>query len=504
MAIDYFSESERKKVLDQILTSEENLRRKESSLIKFEMYSGRQHPFVLNKIAQELGADAVKNSRTISSINIVKKLINEQASIYKKDPYRSFLNANDAQKNHLELLYMEGAANVKLKKANRIYKALSQSNFQVVLKNGKIEFRPLWDHHYDVIPKVDDPEVAECVITSSFDKSRIMQSMQKQNRGKDLFGKSYFSDRVNQKIGDPDDYAGKEFFYWWTDELNFITDKTGKLIDQIGREIGTDQSMMLNPIQKLPFVDIAQDKDFEYFVRGGSQAFSFNLDLLLMLSDISEINRLQGFSQAVIASTEEPKDLRVGPRRVLFLKIKPNSIDSERPSFQFVSPNPDLASSLKLLSDFTSLFLTSESLSPKLVNTAGEKETYSSGIDRFLAGIERHEVSMDDYSLFNKVESDVFDLIRSWNNVYYDKTENGFMDKLSGVHLPDDIELKVDFSAPQMVLNEKEELEMIEKKLDMGLISPVEAIMMDRGVDEVSAKKIWDSVSSDIDAVIDG
>lgn len=496
MSINYLSQAERHEVLKEVLSNEENLRRKEASLMRFEIYKGRAAPFIMQKLMKDIGKDAVVNSRTITSINLTKKIIDEQAAVYKYEANRSFSNMTYDQVLHVENLYRSGMLDQKLKKANRAYKLNQQSALQVLPKEGKMLYRPLMDHHYDVVPRSDNPELAECYIVSSFDKSRLMSRLESGGRTKT---KGYFADFQNQKIAEPDDYRGKKgIFYWWTKDYNFITNEKGELVNEFAEPIAFNESEVVNPLGEIPFIDIARDKDFEFFVRGGSLVVDFSLDLGVMLSDVAEINRLQGFSQAVISSTEEPKDIKIGPRRVLWLKIKPNSIDAEKPSFQFVSPNPDLASSLNLLGDFTSLFLTSEGLSPKLINTSGETERFTSGIDRFLYMLEKFDASQDDFDLFGNVERKVFDLTKRWNNLIYSATEGGFEQGLSGVFLPEDASIDVEFGRPQMMLSEREQLDVIEKKKELGLISDVEAIMIDRNVNEETAQQIKAQIDADV------
>lgn len=497
--IDYLSEVERKKVLDEIINSEENLRRKEESLMSYEIFKGRQAPFILQKIQQDLGVDAALSSRAITSINLSKKIVKEQASIYKNQPTRLFSNLNEAQTLHAEMLYSMAAANVKFKKTNEIYKLQDQAATQVVLKDGKLMLRPLYGHHYDVIPKATNPEKADAYVVSSFDKKRLFSFL---GLGKAQYpiniGRDYQSDRFNQIIADPDDYKSKSFYYWWTDEFNFVTNGHGQYVDDNGNVVSLTEDQVKNPIGKLPFVDVAADKDFEFFVRSGYSSTQFNLELGLMLSDTSDINKLQGFSQAVISSVEEPQNLKVGQRRVLWLKLKPNDTETSRPSFGFESPSPDLNASLTLISNFLSMYLTSEGLSPKLINTAGEKEMYTSGVDRFLASVEKFEISQDDISLFTQVENNVWDLFKAWNNVYYNATDNGFIDKLSGVFLPEDSELHVKYEKPQLLMSDADKLTVIEKKLELGLMSRIEAIAKDREIDKDMAKEVIAEIEAEL------
>lgn len=491
MQIDYLNAGQRKQILDEILNNEENLRRKELSVMQYEVYMNRQRPFVLRKIADELGMKAVQNSRVISSINMAKKIVNEQAQIYRYEPLRMLENASEDVIEHFNNLYSICNVNAKMKKTNRIYKLQDQATLQVVPKEGKIDFRPLYQHHYDVVASSKNPEKAECYIISSFDKSRLMNRLIR-GPGTDVqTQRGYYSDRSNQKIGDPDDYQKPNIFYWWTDELNFMTNASGELIDMDGNVLSqvTDQDLM-NPIMKMPFIDVAMDKDFEFFVRAANSSVDFSIEFATMFSDVSEISRLQGFAQAIMMSKEEPKDLKIGPRNYLWLKLDPNDTDSAKPSFSFASPNPDLQSSISLISNFASLYLTSIGQSPKLVNASGEKETFTSGFDRFLGMIEKFETSQDDVDLFKYVEKQGFDLVRRWNNIYAQATENGFIPELSGTQIPEDVDFNIKFKGPDMVKSEAETFELVRQKMEAGLISRVEAVMMDRGISKEEAMEV--------------
>lgn len=490
----YLDPSVRKTIIEEILNSEENKLRKNESLMKYEIYKGRQYPFVSQKILQELGVKAAAQSRVISSINLTKKIIDEQARIYMREPEREFDDLNEAQLEHVDKIYSEGKANSKFKKLNRIFKLNMQGALQVVPKDGKIDFRPLYPHQYDVIPKVHDPEKADCYVISSYDKSNLFNTMLNfSSQSSDpVNNQGYFNDGMNQKIGDPDDYAGSTLYYWWTDEYNFITDKNGNYVDKEGNllaQVTIDD--VKNPIGKMPFVDVAVDKDFEFFVRGGNSVTDFSLDFSLMLSDVAEVNRLQGFAQAILSSKEQPKDIRIGPRNYLWLRLDPNDLEATRPSFSFASPNADLASSLQMLSNYASMFLTSIGQSPSLISGNGtNQQTYTSGIHKFLSMLEKFEQSQDDIDLFKWVESQAYELVKLWNNLLYNATENGFIPELSGVSLPEDSEVGVKYVGPSMDLTEGEKLAVIEKRLDLGLIDKVEAVMIDRQVTKQMAEEI--------------
>lgn len=500
MKIDYLSPEERSKVLGEILENEENLIRKEESLMAMEIFKGRQSQFIIDRISRDYTQKTASESRKLTSINLTNKLIKEQASLYKCEPKREWTDLNDQQTDHVKKLYKHAMANVKFKKANQIYKLADQSAIQVVLKEGYVQLRSLYHHHYDVIPSVENPEKAECYIVSSFDKSRLFSRLRAAYDKSKINGQSYFADRWNQKTGDPDDYQGKEeLFYWWTKDLNFITNSKGQYVDPYGNVLKTvSPTDYVSPVAGvLPFVDVASDKDFEFFVRSGYSDSNFNIDLGVLLSDTAEVNRLQGFSQAVIASVEEPKDIKVGPRKLLWLRLDPKDTEATRPAFQFATPSPDMQASLQLISNFMSLYLTSRGLSPKVVNTMGEKESFASGIDRWLAMIEKFESSQDDADLFQSVEAKVWDIMKVWNNTFAQATENGFIKELSGVLIPEQSQLTVKYEKPQMLMSESDKLDVIQKKRELGLMTQKEAIMLDRGVDEKKAEEVLEDIAEE-------
>ena len=62
----------------------------------------------------------------------------------------------------------------------------------------------------------------------------------------------------------------------------------------------------------------------------------------------------------------------------------------------------------------------------------------------------------------------------------------------------------VQFSEPQAHMSDDQKLDNIQKRLDMGLITKVEAIMKDRDVDEDKAREILENIDDEqIDPVRD-
>ncbi|HEY9700937.1 MAG TPA: hypothetical protein V6C58_00730, partial [Allocoleopsis sp.] len=283
----------RKIVLDEIKTYE-NRDRKIKSLIDYEVYNDRIYKYVYDKLAQQLTEKTVKSMPVVANLNVAKRIVDKKSSIYTHEPERSFSEITDADEDAIEAIYRDGGFNVSLAKANKYYNLRNQDFIQVVPKHNKLILRVLNHHHVDCIPDADDPEIPYAMIVSAFDKTSYINS-----------------DNSNQSIAERDDYkASLERYQVWTKEITFVMDGNANIIGEI----------VENPIQMIPIVDVARDKDFEFFVQFGQALSDFTIDFNVAWSDVMYTNRLQGFSLGVLKGDPnlKPDDLTIGPNRLLF------------------------------------------------------------------------------------------------------------------------------------------------------------------------------------------
>ena len=215
-----------------------------------------------------------------------------------------------------------------------------------------------------------------------------------------------------------------------------------------------------------------------------------------MLSDTSNINRLQGYSQAIIKSEEKPQDMQVGPHSVIHLKLDPTRPELS-PDFQFVSPNPDLQSSLALLNSFINLYLSAEGLDAKTITMQGDQKSFASGLERLLAMVEKFEASQDDFDLYKMVEKKAFDILKSWNNYLIGRTVDQGGVEMELQAIPEDVVLDIEFAAPQAIQTNKEKEESVKLYLDSGLMSKKMAIMELMGKSEEEAQDILTEIQDE-------
>lgn len=484
-----------RKVIQEI-ESEDNKRRKAEHAKRHDVYNDYQRPHVLTMLANEFSPKTVAEMRTITSINLSRRMVDEMASIYKRPPVRTVeletqagqeTEAQQSLKEGILGLYEEFRVNVAMKKANQKFKLHDQCCIQVIPKGGKICLRVLAPHQYDVIPDPTDPEKAIAYVISTYDRTFLDAEIQAQTdiQGDQLGGKNERPGlSLDKTIADQNDFLSttRRYIVWMADEV--LT------VNANGDVLSRDP----NPIGVLPFIDVAQDKDFEYWVRRGSSVVEFSLDYSTVLSDTVNTNRLQSYAQAVITAEAIPSSVTVGPNQILFLPLDPARPEM-KPSFEFVSPNPDMKSSLELLDRLLNFFMTSRGIDPKAISSDGKTATYSSGLERLLAMIDRFEASQDDLDLFTCVEHELAELIRLW---YLAIRGTPLLEAEYDIgDWPEEAEVCVSFAKPQMVQTESDRENSLVFRMENGLMSRVEAIQELRQVSKDEAERVVKEIDAE-------
>lgn len=484
----------RKQIIDQI-NNDENKDRKKESLKRFEIYKNRHDRYILQKLNEEFSEKTVREMRKVTSINIAPRIIKEQSGIYNNPPERVFGELSEKEVEAIEKHYWTSEVNVQMKLANEYYKLFDQCAVYVIPMDGRLWVKPLAPHWYDVIPFEDNPEKAEVYILNILDKQQYLNHPL--NNTDNRFGtgnstnqKRMVSDGLNQGIADADDYKSKlNKYVVWSKDFHFTMDGEGTILGEL------DQ--VQNDLGMLPFIDIASEKDFEFFCRYGNTVTDFAIDFGVQLSDHSNILRMQGYSQAIIAAEKEPTNMVVGPNHTLFLQQDPNS--NIAPSFSFASPSPDLGSSLQTLEVQLKLLLSTQGIDPKTISGSGDGAKYNSGLDRLLSMIDMFEATRADYDLFANKEEELKSIIIAWNNILQDANDPkiALKPELRNGLISEQCTFEIAYKPPEIIQTKTDREDSIIKLMEKGLISKKEAIMELRGVDEEMAEKIMAEIEED-------
>jgi hypothetical protein len=467
MALDLKNIGDRKAFIKEKNTHENRIR-KSQSIRDYDVLNDNMKEYVKDYMSDQLSAETVASMPLVTSINISKRVCEKEASIYKCAPERDFTVISDEQKAELLQKYEEWCVNQKLYKANLYYKNQKQSCLMVVPKEGKMDVRVLLLHHYDVVPKDENPEKANAYVISTFDRSMDVPLN---------------SDGINDQIADKDDYRSTlERNLAWDEQSNLIFNGKGDLVGEV----------LPNPISELPFIDICADKDFEFFVRAGQALTDFAIQFSGALSDLGNIVKMQGYAVAWMKGPKaaQVKNIKIGPTSIIHLPT--DELTGSSAEFGFANPNSDIAGGISYIEMLLSHFLTSRGLDPNVVNGKMMSSKYNSGLDRLLAMIDQFEATKQDYDLFMKVEKKLFELFKKWSQVM-----NSTEDKFLSFVIPDDCEIQVKFEKPEQVQSQSEKLADIQLKLDMGVMTKLQAVMDIYEVDEEKAQEMLSKIEAE-------
>lgn len=445
----------RREIIEYI-NAQENKDRRSRSLEDYEVYSGNIKPYVEDKLRCLYTEQSIDEMPIISTINICKKVVDSQASIYKESPDREFINVTPDQKEKLEQVYEDMWFDSKMLTSNRLFKLQQQTHLYIVPKNGRLYARPLKQHQVDVIPNPVDPELGEVYVISGFDK---YESTRREA--------SEYNNGQNEPIADGEDYKSTAARYIiWSKDYHFVMNGQGDII--------SDPESIENPIGIIPIIDISEEKDLEYFIQFNNNKTLFTVEYNEALTKLFQIVELQGFAQAYLKAPEGlmPQNITVGPNRILKIITDPDTdSDSE---FGYASPNADLKGSQDFVESLLSQFLSSEGLSAGAVSGKGQTEKFTSGIERLLAMTEKFEATKSDMAHYKQAEKQIGNVVFAWMNVLRDT--DLLDDKYKTTVISDDAMVLVNYVRPEVIQTEAEKLDIIERKMDLGLMSRVKAL----------------------------
>ena len=496
--INLLDQGERQRLIANI-NSENNKARKQVSLKSSEVAGGRLEQYVKEKLQGELELNSVKEMPIVSSINIQKAVTDKKATIYKRKPTRRFTDTTPEQSDVMDLIYKDMKLNMKLNKANKNYIYQEQTIGMIVPKDGKLICRVMKMHQIDVVPSIEDPEVAEAYILSAFDRTLYIQH---DTDKKDYDTATGISGRSNRSTASEDQailvaekYQFQKYtekYIVWSNGYHFMMNGLGEVIDPETGEASTDLDIT-NPIGMMPFFEVSKDKDFEFFVRSSNALTDFTIQFNTQLSDLSNNIKMNGYAIGVLKAPSDmmPQNVTIGAS--MLLKLPTDNPDTEV-DFEFTNPSSNISEISEAIDKFLNYFVTSEGLGGSVVNSRGDSEKASSGIDRYLMMLSKIESHVDDYEAFKCAEDEIFRIITKWLSVL-DATQ---LEQKYFTTLPEGSELELDYYKPEMIETETEKLTNIEKKLDMELMSRKQAVMMLHGIeDEDKAQSLIDEIKKD-------
>lgn len=469
----------RSKVLKEI-KSPENIDRKNEFLKRFEVYKDMTSKWVVRSLLREgLSPTTVSLMETrASNVSICKKVVDKLARAYLGGVTRE--TGDDAQDEQISELSRLLDFDQKMKKANRYLELYKNTLIQVVPEQTpdelwKLKLKNLSPWQYDVLEDAKDREKPRVIILSDFvdrDGSGVIPATEAQAAEHKTSALNLR--RTNARddiIADAPEDSGRnkdQIFIWWTDEYHFTTNSKGAIIPELSPEGG------INPIGMMPFCNIAEDQDGQFWARGGDDLVDGSILINKLLTDMFAIAYMQGWGQVVVTGKNLPEKLTIGPHHAMLFDYSPSDEEPE-PKVTVVSPNPPLGDWMASIEQYTALLLSTNNLSPRMVANKLDVGNFPSGIALLIEMSEATQDIEDKQKMFKDCERRIWEIIRQWQNLFLDV----LVDKFKIVGEIPELDLSIKFQDQKPVITEAEKLANIKARKDLGINEEVELIMLD-------------------------
>lgn len=436
---------------------------------RHDVYNDGGKAFLIEKILKEFGKDALEEMR-LTPINLLKKIVDKRAGIYRRPPRRVAENPQDQAL--LDYYTRELSFNELMQKANRYLVLASNCTVYFRPHMGKIKSCVVPAYQYSIVPNEVDQTIPEVFIFSSFvQEGRVapdsaplpatgVQSLNEQ-RGFKQEGDLVAS---NEKSSE---FTAQKYLFW-TAEQQFTTDKAGNLY--LDPSMGEEQ--VFNPIKTLPVINVARDRDNEAWAPQGEDMVDLTIALQMGWTDVMTIAKHQGFSILTITSEEEPKKLTIGVNRAVWLKTSPQG---PQPSIGYVQGNSPLAQYKELLTELMGLLLSTNNMDPGSIG--GKAKTFTSGFHALIAAADSLEAIEADKPIMLKAEHESWNVIAKWHNWMFDvgqlDQEAAQLGKFSEQFKP-----VIVFSDIKPIESDDEKISRVEKLINMGLVTRKNALRM--------------------------
>lgn len=297
----------------------------------------------------------------VFQVNMIKKIVNKRANLYRLAPRRTFEGANQTA---LEAVYKDANIDVILKKASRMAKLHKTATMQVGWNNG-------------LSLAVLTPSILDAIYSDPEDPTRLIIT----HRG---------AREVDTEYSD------------WTASSYTRRDYQGRAIALPGNKSNS------NPYGLLPFIGLFDTlPDDQFFIPGGDDLLEAQEAINVALSNLWRSVELQAHGQAWATGINAGEALQTGPDRAVTLP--------EGGSFGFAAPNSPIADILQAIEFVMRQTASSNDLSSDVFDLDRRSE---SGAAKHIEQIDLHEARQDDISLWRTYEKRLFEVIKAVINTH--------------------------------------------------------------------------------------
>lgn len=463
-----------------------NKTRKFNSYRRYQCYKDKTHHYVYDMLLRQFDAITVDQMRySLSNISIVKKVIDKLARVYSNGVERS-IKGDDTATETLNKICKALDLDTNLKKTNRYLKL--EKNIALFVKpcpvidgakeQWGVKIEPLLPHLYDAVEDYYDRTRPMAIILSDYEPPYTKLSESDFNRGPVPLtipnGEGQVANGVDEKLADAAaDQKSNDLekrYILWSKNYHFTFKATGEIIpDQ-------NNTSNVNPLKVFNMINFAIDQDGSYWAEGGEDLVDGAILINSLVTHTTHVGITQGYGQFYMTGEGLPKTIKIGPSNAIIAEYKKD--EQAEPKMGFLSANPQLDSLRSLIEMYIALYLTTNNLSTSGVATQlSNGGDAASGIALIIDKSESLEDVQDQRQIFLDKEPDILEAINTVLKTY----QANLIDKLKGLILPDGFKenLMIKFNDQQPIISEKEKLEVMKLRKDLGIDSLISLFMKD-------------------------
>lgn len=415
-----------------------NMERINQDWIRYEIYNGQIRETIKKAIAKEfiLPETVSELINRIIPVNIVQKIVNKLAQVYRESPVRTAANGLESDQEALDFYTESMQINRKFKWSNRLFKLHKHDMLEPYLtSDGRPAVRVLPSHTYTLFS--EDPIEPNKPTT-------IVKHLK--------------IDQANHL---------DERHVVWSETEHYIMDGMGnKLTAEMAAMNNPDG---INPIGIIPFVLIRENDD-QLLPMSDDDLISMQIAINLLLTDLAFATKYQAWSIIWLKNVETQK-LSFNPNSVITLNGTPGQPE---PDIGTIKPELDSDAMLRQVEALVALLLTTKSLSVGSVSGKLDTKNASSGVAKMLDEAETTEDRKDQIAFFEQAEKEFWDKFSQHMLPYW--IENQSMDPEFVKPFSKEFELNIAFQDAKLIVSEKEKIEQEKAKLEAGLTSKIRAL----------------------------
>ena len=415
----------------------QNLERIKTDAQRYYIYNGKLKDIIREAIQREfLLPETVSDMASrIIPINITQKITAKLAKVYNTTPVRRPMDGNEDDLDILDFYVNEMDYNRKMNHANNMFKLCKHVALEPFLSSdGQPKVRVLPSHTYTLYS--DD----------AIDPTKI----------------THFIKHLNFDID-----KSKQVHEIWSDEDFVIVNGEGTVLFDKMLDLNNPEG--INTYGILPFTVIRETDDLLMPIQD-DDLINMQVAICLLLTDLAFATKYASWGVFYTIGLGEQK-ISFNPNSVIMLDHTPGT---DKPEIGTIKSELDSDAMLRQVEALVSMLLTTKSLSVGQISGQIQATNPASGIAKVLDQAETTEEREVQVSYFQEAEKEYW-----YNYAHFILPiwiQSGSMDVDFVKPFSQDFELSIQFPPQQVILGENEKVDLLKKKLDMGLISFRDAI----------------------------